>query len=901
MADKLKRYKAWRTSALNEISSLQGIANLAKTNKSQHTLFKIRYAEIETLRDEFMKHHNNILVSLSSDPNFELDQENTSKETFLESYYDIRTIYADLFENSLQLNQTVENTNSISDNSRIRLPKMELRTFSGDYKEFPLFIDLFNNTVHNNGSLNDSEKINYLVSCLDGPPLALVKMHPLEGPSYATAYASLVKKYTNERFRATAHWNELENCSEVDCENPISFRHLLDVFSENLSELRKMGLPIDEWSFILVQMLIKRINPEMMRDFERIHCSTSIPKYMDLYSFLDKQCTAIEASAFSFTSKSNKSSDTSNKSSMNFRSKGKGNFSKNASFFAKTEKRISNNQCPLCQSKHLLYTCPKFLEKTVTDRYNLCKSLHRCFNCLSNMHDIRTCKSNVCCRWCNKRHHSLLCLMEKSTSSTPQTQTSTSNSTVGNTPAAQEVATVNCGCGFTKRNSVVMLATTRVEILSNRGNYHNFRALLDPGSQSTFITQKAFNNLGLPKYHLSLAVQGLGETKTVTSSGGVTLCIKPYRKTSPVFTTDAVILPKICEKLPSTNISIQKWPHISNIELADPNFNCPGQIDLLLGADIFPKILLGNHLKGGNGEPYALETVFGYVVMGQFNCDASPSLNSFFCKINYTSLENNIKKFWELESVPDVTCLSLEDKMAEDLYKMSTTRDQSGRFIVSLPFRDSPPVFSRSRCLAIRSFLALEKRLQKQPHIYKDYCSFMREYLDLNHMELISENKVPMKSYYIPHHCVIKPQSSTTKLRVVFNASARDPNELSLNDYLLTGPKLQRDIVTILLNFRIHKYTLCADVQKMYRMILITPDHQDYQRSKWIKPMTPVAPGTLVLIKDVTPPLQWTLGRITTLKPGSDGISRVAVVKTKNGTLTRPLVKLCPLPIEETN
>ncbi|XP_074026222.1 uncharacterized protein [Leptinotarsa decemlineata] len=134
-----------------------------------------------------------------------------------------------------------------------------------------------------------------------------------------------------------------------------------------------------------------------------------------------------------------------------------------------------------------------------------------------------------------------------------------------------------------------------------------------------------------------------------------------------------------------------------------------------------------------------------------------------------------------------------------------------------------------------------------------------------------------------------------------------DPNDISVltPGHFLTLEPLSAvpdfDLTSTPLN-RLSRWQLLQRIhQDFWRRWKIEYLHTLHQRSKWIKPMTPVAPGTLVLIKNVTPPLQWTLGRITTLKPGSDGISRVAVVKTKNGTLTRPLVKLCPLPIEETN
>lgn len=79
--------------------------------------------------------------------------------------------------------------------------------------------------------------------------------------------------------------------------------------------------------------------------------------------------------------------------------------------------------------------------------------------------------------------------------------------------------------------------------------------------------------------------------------------------------------------------------------------------------------------------------------------------------------------------------------------------------------------------------------------------------------------------FYLPHHYMIKPDSLTTKLLVVFNGIAHLSGQPSVNDCLLQGPKLQLDIITILLNFRTHLFVFSADIHKMYREIIIAPRH----------------------------------------------------------------------------
>ncbi|XP_022818275.1 uncharacterized protein LOC111350810 isoform X3 [Spodoptera litura] len=71
-------------------------------------------------------------------------------------------------------------------------------------------------------------------------------------------------------------------------------------------------------------------------------------------------------------------------------------------------------------------------------------------------------------------------------------------------------------------------------------------------------------------------------------------------------------------------------------------------------------------------------------------------------------------------------------------------------------------------------------------------------------------------------------------------------------------------------------------------------------KSKWFHSRGEVKPGSLVLIKDKTaPPLLWSLGRVTMTYPGVDGVTRVAEIKTKKGTIRRGFNSICPLPIQD--
>ncbi|XP_017791904.1 PREDICTED: uncharacterized protein LOC108573925 [Habropoda laboriosa] len=109
-------------------------------------------------------------------------------------------------------------------------------------------------------------------------------------------------------------------------------------------------------------------------------------------------------------------------------------------------------------------------------------------------------------------------------------------------------------------------------------------------------------------------------------------------------------------------------------------------------------------------------------------------------------------------------------------------------------------------------------------------------------MSRISETKeAQSESYYLPHHAVSKQTSTTTKLRVVFDGSAKTSTGISLNDSQKVGPTVQSDLTSILIRFRTHRYVLSADIAKMYRQVLVDSRDIPFQRILWrTDPRSPI-------------------------------------------------------------
>ena len=129
----------------------------------------------------------------------------------------------------------------------------------------------------------------------------------------------------------------------------------------------------------------------------------------------------------------------------------------------------------------------------------------------------------------------------------------------------------------------------------------------------------------------------------------------------------------------------------------------------------------------------------------------------------------------------------------------------------------------------------LKERLDKTPHLLNEYDKIFDEYLKLGIIEEVQTQGDTGQVVYLPHKEVVKEDRSTTKLRIVFDASAKYKDTMSLNDVLYKGPCLNADIYSLLLKFRVHPIVLTADIEKAYLQININEEHRDYLRFLWYR------------------------------------------------------------------
>ncbi|XP_065089273.1 uncharacterized protein LOC135710593 [Ochlerotatus camptorhynchus] len=298
------------------------------------------------------------------------------------------------------------------------------------------------------------------------------------------------------------------------------------------------------------------------------------------------------------------------------------------------------------------------------------------------------------------------------------------------------------------------------------------------------------------------------------------------------------VLPKLTISLPTASFNPSEWNLPESSFLADPDFYQSGPVDVIIGAEYYLDLLEDGQLRATDKRPTLQNTVFGWIVSGRVPDSPINDSRSVTNVCSTAELHDQLTRFWEVETCRTISTHSVEESACEDLFAKTTVRDENGRFIVTLPKKDFLiEKLGESRSTAVRRLLSLDRRFSANPELRNMYSEFIQEYLDMGHMvEVFEENADNGVGYYMPHHAILKPESTTTKLRVVFDASCKTSTGVSLNDALMVGPVVQDELVNINLRFRLHRFAVVADVAKMYRMIGVCGPDRKLRKIVWLGP-----------------------------------------------------------------
>lgn len=852
MSEELRKLKTKRGNFKGQLTRFRTVLDTLDTGNIDQlkiTQLNVRLDKIQPLYDEFVQCQNDIEFLTS---HTDMQNEGTELINFENEYFELisrASIIISTYEMEHKVELADDAQSDISSRSRhfqsphgntfaIKLPEIKLPKFSGTYDKWLEFRDAFNSMIDKNDSLDAVQKFYYLRAHLEGEAARMIESITVTEQNYKVALTLLEQRYENKRLIIFNYVKALFEAAPMTRESFNDLRNLFDTFSKNVRSLQALGQKTDEWSVLLIYLFASKFDNRTRRDWEAYKIQGDLPAWQDITSFLKDKCDLLE--------KLEAAKGESNRQHKPF----KGKQMLLGSYMSSDKK---NFKCFYCKKPHSIFKCSAFTKLDINKRNMEVKRLRLCLNCLNPNHSAQECPKHPCIK-CSRYINSIL--HNDGNSNTDGNQHSRPElnqqaESTGNVRPDEreralrhpdEEADVDRGLSslqsvlLGQANKYALLSTAEVLIFNKNDQAFKARILLDAGSQSNFITDSFCKKVGLQKQKVNISITGVGNSNSVLANYKTNVKIKSCVGNFCKEVT-CLVLDKITHPMPicSFNTNLINIPQ--GVVLADPEFNIRKDIDILCGVGLFYEILLMNQMKLDKSL-ILQSTRLGWVLAGEINYSASVNNNVFSCLSVDDEINKNLVRFWENEECDSVAKL---DDICEEYFKNNFKRDLNGRFIVNIPFNENKHQLGNSKQNALRCFNFLERRLSKNIELKQEYENFMLEYEKLGHMTLLTENIDELSdgsngdAYYLSHHAVIKTSSLTTRLRVVFNGSARTDSGLSLNDVQHIGPTIQNDLLTILLNFRKHTYILNADISKMYRQVVIEKSDRRFQRIFWRK------------------------------------------------------------------
>lgn len=752
------------------------------------------------------------------------------------------------------------------------LPQITLPTFSGNSTEWPHFRDMFASLIHSQ-SVPAVVKLNYLHAQLKDEALAVIKNIPISGANYELSWDTLKLFYENERRLVNHHLHDLFSVQPMASETYSETKRILSESFAPFDALTALGRPTKHWSDMIVYLIVNNMHKNTRRDWEKsLGQSTKAPTLERVKSFLTSQSLVYESveqnskKSISSSQPKKTSSTTSMQVSTDTQTKDNGK-----------KKDKSNRKCPLCNEEHYISKCLKFQEKTIQERRAFVNKNKLCFNCLG-FHQLNTCRSKFSCSHCKGKHHSLLHSSEKTNKgsnlapqvSKPDQQvqngqlTSVQNLSSQASTSKQDTnynqdffgsTSLNCASQFGDFRVGVLLGTAKIIVEGPDGRKIHARALIDNCSQPSFISDNLSKKLNLPITSTNAAVSAVGGNQAVSSKKLVKFKIRPHFSSRFSCEVKALVVPRVCNYTPPRTEKISELLYLSHLNLADPAFLDKTEIDVLLGADIHATIVQEGIIRGKPNEPIAMASLLGWLISGSIPLSSHVANSvSLHCAQN-DALSDILQNFWRQEELPSTKFLSPADEICEEHFLKTVKRNEEGRYVLKLPFKNPEDIqLGDSYQKAVIMLKRMEQKFQADPVFKELYFDFIREYIASGHMIpappdflLHDANK---SAFFLPHHGILKPSSSTTKLRTVFNGSSKTSNGLSLNEQLLTGPNLLPELPDLVCAWRLYKYVFVADIKQMFRQIRIDDSDLQYQAIVWR--YSPDDPIRIYLLTTVT-------------------------------------------------
>ena len=496
---------------------------------------------------------------------------------------------------------------------------------------------------------------------------------------------------------------------------------------------------------------------------------------------------------------------------------------------------------------HTIHNCKEFKEMNSSEKMEAIKYNHVCFSCLNGNHISKRCQSKRPCNInttegfkCNKFHHPLL------------------------HDAYIEGLMFHMSLSGKYENRVRDKALLMMSKVYSRDCNIPLNALWDPGSDITLVIFDTASRLGLTGKEVTLSVTKVGGMTEKLHSREYTIpLVDLYGKVRHITAYGIEHITSAICKVDLTKV-VALFRNITVADLDRPE----GDIDLLIGTDwcnLMPVV------ESTVGNLQLMKNMFGYCIRGSHPLVRFESHRdyAFTVRVNHAtsflhptalSVEEtskvtlNLERFFEIEAlgtycVPRCgackcgSCAigdknySIKEERELDMINAGLAYNKDKKiWTAEYPWVKDPKDLPNNVSAAVARMKSTEKRLSKlgpqYSALYDDQIKDMVNRGVAKKLSVQEINEYDGPVHYVTHHDVLKPNSSSTPLRIVFNSSAFYMGH-SLNDYWAKGPNVLTNLLGILIRFRQGQIALTGDISKMYHSVKLGPLDQHTHRFLW--------------------------------------------------------------------
>jgi hypothetical protein len=528
----------------------------------------------------------------------------------------------------------------------VQLPQIQLIKFSGDSLQWPKFWDLYRSSIHNRTDLSGATKFHYLVTQLTGEAEQLMAGFDHTDGEYSEAVKLLTETYGKPQRIIQARLHALFDLTKPNS-NSKDLSRFRSLYEGHLRGLKSLGADVNAAGYVFCELLIRKL-PNKIRDNLNRANKSDFWNLDDLRREIDIEIghlQSLEPETLSHDSQNNTPMPTAVFNTSTYSSANSNTINSNTNSNSNANSNYSYaRKCNFCYSAHASVQCTKYV--SVNSRRARVNELKLCFNCLKGNHMSNNCNNDGRCRKCKSKHHTAICTktidasinqkvhanVNTNSNSGTNVQSNSINvrSTVPNTLNAMTTLSVN---NSSVNSCTNILPTACLAVVHNYSNStSNVKAILDSGSQRTFILRTVCNNLHLPVVgRVNLSIDGfnsIGNNKTyditefhVTTSDGL---IK----------MSAVIIDSLPSRIDMTGRSeVVNKLKSKGILLADPTVDSDtvNDIGMLVGVDYFFSLLGASPSENGL---YTMPSRIGTIIGGPLINNSNTSCNHVtFCEL----------------------------------------------------------------------------------------------------------------------------------------------------------------------------------------------------------------------------------------------------------------------------